>query len=341
MWKEHAMVSAMLGTETGVYRLSGGEVESLGLADQRISAIHAWQNGGGTTILAGSYGNGLFRSEDGGATWSSVTDGLTAPAFRTIGPDPLEANSILCGTEPARLFRSDDGGQSWTELDGIRALPGFEEWYLPYSPRAGAVRNVYNPPDGGRLLASVEVGGLLDSPDGGATWTYGPVITDPDIHHITGHPADPDLLFASLGWAGPKNEQRPPDAPPLGGVARSRDGGVTWQKFHTDYTRATIIPPARPDLLLAAPALRVGAQGRIEVSADGGDTWQPANDGIDTPMEDMVELFVPAPDDSIWAICSGGRLLRAEPGEWRWRTCLPEGATVKVEAVAFLYDSLG
>jgi hypothetical protein len=36
-----------------------------------------------------------------------------------------------------------------------------------------------------------------------------------------------------------------------GGIARSGDGGRTWEKVETDYTRATIVPPARLDLLLA------------------------------------------------------------------------------------------
>src|ERR687897_2736493 len=166
------MTSAMLGTTDGVYRLSGDAVEPLGLAGQRISALHAWQDGTETTaILAGSYGDGLFRSVTGGAQWTKVDQGLTAPAFRTIGPDPLDPAAILCGTEPARIFRSHDGGLRWHELAGIRALPGSEAWYLPYSPRAGAVRNIYAPPGGRRLLASVEVGGLLDSPDAGETWT--------------------------------------------------------------------------------------------------------------------------------------------------------------------------
>lgn len=332
------MTSAILGTTDGVYRLSGDAVEPLGLAGQRISALHAWQDGTGTTaILAGSYGNGLFRSVTGdGAQWTKVDQGLTAPAFRTIAPDPLDPEAILCGTEPARIFRSHDGGLSWHELIGIRALPGSEAWYLPYSPRAGAVRNIYAPPGGRRLLASVEVGGLLDSIDGGATWSIRPVLNDPDIHHVTGHPDDPNLLFAALGWAAMRNERRGPDAPSLGGVARSRDGGRTWHKFHTDYTRATIIPPARPDLLLAGPAKNVGEQGRIEVSSDQGDTWQPAGAGIEHPMTDMVERFLAAPDGTVWAICAAGRLFRADPGAWQWRSPLPAGVTLDVEAVAFL-----
>ena len=67
------MLSAILGTTAGVYRLSDDRLEPLDLADQRISAIHAWPNPDGTTtVLAGSYGDGLFRSEDGGVGWVQV-----------------------------------------------------------------------------------------------------------------------------------------------------------------------------------------------------------------------------------------------------------------------------
>lgn len=332
------MFDAFIGTGSGVRRLTSSGLDSLGLEDQRVSAIHAWgEPDGSTVILAGTYGNGMFRSEDAGHTWQPANDGLTAPAMRTITPDPTQTGALLCGTEPGRVFRSTDGGRSWRELEGIHKLPGYEEWFLPYSPRAGAVRNLYSPTGSGRrLLASVEVGGLLESPDAGETWSYVDVGPDHDIHHITGHPEDPNLLYASLGYAALKSQPRTDGSPKLGGVARSRDGGATWTKLLTDYTRATIIPPTHPHFVLAGPAPHVGRMGRIEVSSDGGDTWQPASDGIDTPMEDMVELFLAAPDGSIWAICSGGRLLRSEPGEWHWRSALPEGAPANVEAVSFV-----
>jgi hypothetical protein len=53
-------------------------------------------------------------------------------------------------------------------------------------------------------------------------------------------------------------------------------------------------------------------------------------------MPDMVELFVAAPDGSVWAICSRGRLLRADPGEWEWRWPLPADADVAVKSLAFV-----
>jgi len=327
-----------VGTTDGVHRLRDGGLEALGLAGERISAIHAFPEGGATAILAGTYGDGLRRSGDGGRGWSPVEDGLTAPAFRCLGPDPLDDGAILAGTEPARIFRSRDGGRSWRELDDVARLEGHERWFLPYSPRAGALRNVFAPAGSrGRLFASVEVGGLLRSEDGGERWTIGPVIDDEDIHHVTGHPSQPDRLYASLGYASLSYPRwRTEGGPRLGGVARSRDGGATWQKLEGDYTRATIVPPSRPDLLLAGPAPQVGREGRIVVSSDEGESWQPAGEGIETPMPDMVELFVAAPDETIWAICSGGRLLRATAGEWRWEMAVPAAAGLSVQSVAFV-----
>lgn len=326
-----------IGAEDGVYLLHNGSVEPRGLRGQKVWAVHAITGSDGRTIvLAGTYGDGMYRSDDAGETWQPSNQGMTASAFRTIAPDPLNPGAILAGTEPARLYRSEDDGKSWQELTGISRLDGVDDWYLPYSPRAGALRNVYAPTGGKRLLASVEVGGLLDSPDGGVNWACMTVGVDTDIHHITGHPDDPNLLYASLGYASLPRGERPPGERPYGGIARSRDGGRTWEKLERDYTRATLIPNARPDLLLAGPAPNVGENGRIVVSTDGGDSWAPANDGIDTPMPDMVELFVDAPDDSVWAICSEGRLLRAEPGEWHWTQVIDPDDRVVALAVSFV-----
>lgn len=334
------MFDIYLGTTGGVYRLRDDAVEPLGLASERIWAIHAWREHGTLTILAGSYGNGLYRSEDGGRTWSPANAGLTASAFRCITPDPLDPGMILAGTEPARLFRSADGGRSWRELAGITRIPGYERWFLPYSPRAGAVRNVYAPPGGtGRLFASVEVGGLLESDDGGETWACAPVIEDDDIHYITGHPREAALLYAALGYAALPHHRNDDGPRRFGGIARSRDGGTTWEKLETDYTRAVLIPPSRRDLVLAGPAPQVGREGRIVVSSDGGDSWKPASAGIDTPMPDMVEVFVAAPDDTIWAVCSGGRLLRATPSAWHWRSAVPIAASLTVQSVTFVPQS--
>ena len=337
MLVEIHVFETFVGTQAGVVHIDG-QAKPLGLTEHRISAIHAFQDRtGNVVILAGTYGNGLFRSDNYGSTWTPITSGMTAPAARTIGPDPLIPGALICGTEPARLFRSTDEGLTWVELAGVRAIPAHADWYLPYSPRAGAVRNVFAPPGSrSRLLAAVEVGGLMETVDGGATWSIAPIGPNDDIHQISGDPSDANVLWSSLGYAALRSRRRHGASPKLGGVGRSRDGGKTWDVLHTDYTRSTIVPPASPELLLAGPAPEVGRQGRIEVSADGGESWQPAGGGIDMPMRDMVELFVPAPDGTIYAVCSGGRLLRSAPDAWSWRSALPPDQPDNAVSISFL-----
>src|SRR5215469_15308137 len=172
MLVEVHVFETFVGTQAGVVHIDG-QARHLGLTDQRISAVHAFHDrAGNVVILAGTYGSGLFRSVDYGSKWTPITEGMTAPAARTIAPDPLIPGALICGTEPARLFRSIDEGLTWAELEGIRAILAHTDWYLPYSPRAGAVRNVFAPPGSqSELLAAVEVGGLMKSLDGGATWS--------------------------------------------------------------------------------------------------------------------------------------------------------------------------
>lgn len=331
------MYPALIGTSHGIYRLEHGTLHPLGLDGHRVSAVYAHrQPGSHLVLLAGTYGDGLFRSEDEGRTWTKIVEGLTASTFRTFITDPFEPAGILCGTEPGRIYRSTDTGLTWTEFDAIRTLDHADEWFLPYSPRAGAVRNICSPTGSERLLASVEVGGLLHSTDHGESWRCEPILGDTDIHYVTGHPTDANTLYAALGWATLDSVAIPASSPRPGGVARSRDGGQTWTKFHTDYTRAVIVPPTHPHLLLAGPAKKVGSLGEIQVSADGGESWTPASDGIETPMDDMVEEFIIAPDQSIWAIRSGGSLYRANPAEWQWQSIVQPPDGRKIESVAFL-----
>ena len=69
------------GTAAGVVHI-GQHVDSMGLTDHRISAIHAFYNqAGDLVVLAGTYGDGLFRTGDRGRTWSPLTATATLSPF--------------------------------------------------------------------------------------------------------------------------------------------------------------------------------------------------------------------------------------------------------------------
>ncbi len=77
------MVDAFLGTTSGVLRLHDGRLEPLGLDGHSVTALHASDE----TLLAGIYGDVLFRSADGGRDWHRIEAGFTASTFRFVSAE--------------------------------------------------------------------------------------------------------------------------------------------------------------------------------------------------------------------------------------------------------------
>ena len=65
------MADAYLGTTSGVYRLHEARWSRLGLDGRSVTALHASDD----ALLAGTYGDGLFRSADGGRSWERIPRG--------------------------------------------------------------------------------------------------------------------------------------------------------------------------------------------------------------------------------------------------------------------------
>ena len=89
-------------------------------------------------LYCGTFGRGLWRSEDGGAAWQPVGDGIAYGEVMAVAVSPLErANGhgvVWAGTEPSALFRSEDGGATWVERPALRTLPSAPTWSFPPRP---------------------------------------------------------------------------------------------------------------------------------------------------------------------------------------------------------------
>jgi len=70
-------------------------------------------------IYCGTFGKGLWLSDDGGVSWRSSSHGIAAPYITSVAVSPTQAAGeygvVWAGTEPSALYRSEDGGESWTE----------------------------------------------------------------------------------------------------------------------------------------------------------------------------------------------------------------------------------
>ncbi|MGD1992072.1 MAG: IPT/TIG domain-containing protein [Anaerolineae bacterium] len=181
-----------------VGELYGGSVE--GLALNPVTP---------TTLYAASFHVGLFRSRDGGDSWSfqfASGGGMMHPVV-----DPHSPNRLYVHGEFG-LYRSDDEGDSWTALDPQFPYTGRPSdrctsvWIHPY---------VHPVSDTVYAIACDEYNqGVIRSDDHGQTWesaTEG--ITDTQVTALAFHPEDPETMYAGTG---------------NGHIFVSSNGGITW-----------------------------------------------------------------------------------------------------------------
>jgi photosystem II stability/assembly factor-like uncharacterized protein len=143
--------------------------------------------------------------------------------------------ALYAGSEPSRLFVSRDGG-AWTELEALQRIPSRERWSFPPRPWTHHVRWIApDPHRAERLLVGIELGGLMYSDDGGATFSDHRPGAKLDAHSLAWHPRVQDRAYQAAG----------------DGAAWSRDGGRTWEAADAGrdlrYCWAVAVDPVDPE----------------------------------------------------------------------------------------------
>jgi photosystem II stability/assembly factor-like uncharacterized protein len=280
----------------------------------------------GDTVYAGLRESGVRRSEDGGATW--VDCGLPEPGVFSLAVGPVDG-AVYAGTEPSKLFRSDDRGETWRELETLQDLPSRPNWSFPPRPWTSHVRWVApNPHDADLLLVGIELGGLMRSTDGGATWEDHRPGAQPDVHSLAWHPEAEGRAYEAGG----------------GGSAWSDDAGETWHPADDgrdrNYTWSVAADPEDPDLwFVSASTGPFAAHGSGDPQAKiyrrrGEEPWEPVGDGLPDPLPAMAYALV-ARDGRLLAGLADGQLWESRDRGDSWAACALEGdALPRIGALA-------
>jgi len=85
------------------------------------------------TVKSGGAGSGIYKSEDGGATWNELTKGLPEEMGKVaVDVSPANPNRVFANIEshPEKggVFRSDDGGETWKQMSKDRVTVA-RSWY--------------------------------------------------------------------------------------------------------------------------------------------------------------------------------------------------------------------
>ena len=230
------------------------------------------ENVGGRHV---SYGDGVYRSRDGGASWEQM--GLAASEhIGNIVIDPRDSNTVYVAAQgplwsqggDRGLFKTTDGGQTWEKLLGDDEYTGVNEVVLDstrpdtlYAATHQRFRNV------AALINGGPGSGIHKSTDGGKTWRkLAQGLPEEDMGKIglALSPQDPDVLYATIELAHRK-----------GGFYRSANGGESWSK-QNDYISGGTGPHYYMEIFASPHAFDHVYQMdvRMRVTRDGGKTFE-------------------------------------------------------------------
>ncbi|MCX6225596.1 MAG: hypothetical protein NTV01_12735, partial [Bacteroidia bacterium] len=242
------------------------------------------------TLYIGAASGGLWKSTNGGATWTDIGYGLESMSFGAIAIDPKNPEIIFAGSGEATLiedyyyypgkglYKSTDGGQSWTVItNGIGNQTQFSD--LVVSPHDSKIVMAAMASGNRFAGASLSNEGIWRSLNSGITWTRTLDLEDP--FDIAFHPTDPDIVYAAVGGINH-----------IPGFFISHDQGATWEPsnsglFLPEFGRMQFdISQSNPNIIYAViydindpVSLAVGIT-RAYKSVNGGASWTQISAGI-------------------------------------------------------------
>ncbi|HSN87656.1 MAG TPA: hypothetical protein VL025_12910, partial [Thermoanaerobaculia bacterium] len=216
----------------------GGDAVSLAVSPDRV-------------LWAGlSNAGGLFRSSDGGESWSRTGGELGHQSILAVAADPVRPKLVYAGTWNG-FFRSIDGGRTWARSN--QGLPS-------YSGQPAEVRALAVDPRHPRRVFALSGGGLYLSRNQGRSWE---LLLQSYAEAFAIAPSDPRVLYVLESF---------------GRGRRSTDGGLTWTPMNLGFygydAFFLAVHPTDPELVWAAVHIESRGPALLR-SEDGGRSWEP------------------------------------------------------------------
>jgi hypothetical protein len=225
--------------------------------------------GNTATVYAMAF-NALFKTTNGGGSWTTLVSGGLSASYAGLAIDPAASQNVfllVSGAFGSGLSKSTNGGASFSPIANFGPFVAG----LAMDPVTSATIYVIDPICGSPGCVSIR-----KSTDGGATFplvTASPTFPSEPVQSLAIDPQNPDILYAGTSCEGSACK-----------VYKSTNGGSTWSSSTTHLTHASIdtlaIDLQTPAIVYAAGACpvtsgsgAVGTCGGIAKTTTGGSSW--------------------------------------------------------------------
>ena len=219
------------------------------------------------------YGDGVYKSTDGGKTWANMGLG-GSEHISMIRFHPEDSNTVFVAAQgplwnsggERGLYKTSDGGATWERILDIDEHTGINEFVIdPANPDNIIASSYQRQRRVWTLINGGPSGGIHKTTDGGQTWTkLSNGLPGGELGRIglAAAPSQPNTVYAII------------EADQSGrGVYRSTDFGASWQKRSSrstsspQYYNELIVDPHNPDRIYSVDTF-------TSYSEDGGANWQ-------------------------------------------------------------------
>ena len=238
------------------------------------------------TYYMGATGGGVWKTSNGGVSWSNVSDGyFNTGTIGAISVAESDANVIYVGTgeSPVRgvstshgdgVYKSSDAGETWLHL-GLELTRQVSKIMVhPANPDI-----VYVGAQGSPWAANEERG-VYRSLDGGVNWERVLFVNaDTGVSFLSMDASNPRVIYAAM-WDHRRTPWNVRSGGPGSGLYKTSDGGDSWQKLEKGLPKlmgntGISVSRANPDRVWA---MIEAVQGGVYRSDDAGQSWKLVND---------------------------------------------------------------
>ena len=258
-------------------------------------------------IYAAIDGGGVYKSYDGGETWTEINEGITVLDAWDIIIDPTNPQILYVGTFHGGIFKTNNGGSTWQDVtDGITTN---QVWDIAINP--------INP----QTIYVATGDGIFKTTDGGNTWNpKNEGITNLWIGSIILDPTNPDVLFAG-NWLSGTNW-----------LYKSTNGGDTWFNSSSGLDSTAAITSITIDPVNSS-IVYVGTDVGVFKSTDAAKGWIESKQGVINPY--IRDLAIDPADHNILYAATWGGLLKSFDAGDSWTLISQDFITRFVKTVTF------